>query len=148
MKKTTPATFLTLIVFLLGACGEPGGSVAGSPDDPITSSPDPTASSPSDGGPQRVEPRDGLVDIAPRPFEKGKVLDDGTAVDVFFYSGIEECYGLDRVGVEYRRKSIVVTLFEGRVPEAEVCIEIAVEKVTRVLLEEPVGHRHIVDGAK
>jgi hypothetical protein len=136
------------ILFLLGACGEPSGSVGASPDDPVTSTPSPSAPGGGDKGAQRVEPRSGLVDVSARPFEKAKVLDGGNAVDIFFYSGIEDCYGLDHVEVGYRHKSVVVTLYEGRVPEAEVCIEIAVEKVTRVELDEPLGDRRIVDGAK
>lgn len=66
---------------------------------------------------------------------------------VRFYGGIEACEGLDRVEVDYEPRRIVVTLFVGRVPTAEACIEIAVLKATRVQLDEPVAGREVVDGA-
>lgn len=66
---------------------------------------------------------------------------------VRFYGGVEACEGLARVETEYESERIIVTLFVGRVPSAEVCIEVAVLKATRVQLEEPVAGRQIVDGA-
>jgi hypothetical protein len=49
--------------------------------------------------------------------------------------------------VKYRPREIVVTVFTGRVPSAQVCIEVAVLKVTKVRLDEPIRGRRIVDGA-
>jgi hypothetical protein len=80
------------------------------------------------------------------PWEKVDVLDQST-LDVRFYNGVEECYGLDRVEVEYSQDAVTVTVFVGRVPGAGVCIELAELKVTRVNLEEPLGDRKILDGA-
>jgi hypothetical protein len=66
---------------------------------------------------------------------------------VQFYGGVEECNGLDHVDVKYGADEITVTLFEGRVPTAEVCIDIAMLKAVRISLREPVAGRKVVDGA-
>jgi hypothetical protein len=87
-----------------------------------------------------------LVDVTPQPWDKAKVFDPRT-VEIRFYSGIEECYGVDRVDVDYRKRSVVIAVYTGRVPAAEVCIEIAVLKAVRVDLAEPLDGRRLVDGA-
>lgn len=82
----------------------------------------------------------------PQPWEKAKDL-GGRTVEVRFWNGVEACYGLSRVDVDYRRKAVVITLHTGRVPTAEACIEIAVLKVVRLELAEPLAGRRLVDGA-
>ena len=94
-----------------------------------------------------VKPREGLVDVRPRPFDRARVEDERTIV-LEYYTGVEECYGLDRVDVRYGQESIVLTIHEGRVPTAEVCIELAEQVITRVRLDEPLAGRTIVDGAQ
>jgi hypothetical protein len=84
--------------------------------------------------------------VRPNPFENVVVLDERT-VEVRFYGGVEECYGVDRVDVEYGKTAVTVTVYQGRVPTAEVCIEIAVLTAVRVNLDEPLAGRKIVDGA-
>ncbi len=84
--------------------------------------------------------------MRPHQFQRVRVTGPRTLV-VRFYGGVEACEGLDHVEVEYEEKRIVVTLFVGRVPTAEVCIEVAVLKATRVQLDEPIAGRRIVDGA-
>jgi hypothetical protein len=96
--------------------------------------------------PSLVTPRPGLVDVRPHIWESVKVEDERTLL-IQFYGGVEECYGLDHVDVEYASDSITVTLYEGRVREARTCIELAVLKAVRIELDEPVGGREIVDGA-
>jgi hypothetical protein len=91
-------------------------------------------------------PRPGLVDVRPNPFDAVEVLDEKT-IEVRFYGGVEECYGVDRVDVEYGVTEVTVTVHQGRVPTAEVCIEIAVLTAVRVTLNEPLAGRKIVDGA-
>lgn len=72
------------------------------------------------------------------------------AIDVYFWSGVEPCYVLDHVDLRYRRSAVVVTLHQGHDPRREdtVCIELAVEKVVRVDLNEPLRGRRIRDGAR
>jgi hypothetical protein len=131
----------------LGSCaeqGQPGGGVP-SPDSPVTSSPNP-------GGPQPgptpllVTPRSGLVDPQPHAWDSVKVEEDRTLL-IQFYGGVEECYGLDHVDVQYGKTDVTVTLYEGRVPSAQMCVEMAVLKATRVVLDEPLDGRKVVDGA-
>ncbi|HET6776233.1 MAG TPA: hypothetical protein VFH81_00510 [Actinomycetota bacterium] len=133
---------------LLTSCAglRDGGAAAPGPDTPISSTPDPSAP-PGKPTPLLVEPRPGLVDIRPQPWDKARVIDPRT-VEVRFYSGIEECYGVARVDVDYRKRSVVITVYGGRVPTAEVCIEIAVLKAVRVDLTEPLAGRRVVDGAE
>ncbi len=77
------------------------------------------------------------------------MLDDGAAVKLFWWSGVEPCNVLDRVEVEYTDEAVTMTLFEGHTETEEdvACIEIAMKKATIVELDEPLGDREIVDGA-
>lgn len=123
---------------------------------PPSSQPDPespvsgTVPSMSPPGPEEtpllVSPRPGLVDVRPIPWDKVEVLDERT-IEVRFWSGVEECYGVDRVDVEYSANEVAVTVYQGRVPTAEACIEIAVLTAVRVSLDEPLAGRQIVEGA-
>lgn len=106
----------------------------------------PGSDTPGRGGAQRVEPRDGLVDVRATVWDRFKLRGAGRAVDLFFWSGIEECYGVDRVEVTFSKRVVTATIYEGREPSAETCIELAVRKVVRVDLDEPVGDRTVVDG--
>lgn len=95
-----------------------------------------------------VRPRPGMTDVKPIPWEGLEVSDDGTTLTLLFVSGVEPCYVLDHVAVDEGRKTVVVTLFEGRDPAHPdaACIEIAVNKAVEVSLEEPLGTRKVVDG--
>ena len=134
-----------------GDCGE---QVTGTgPDATVSYTPcpgdeDPIVTDPYDGA-QRVEPTPGMSDVYPRIFDKVVVRDGGTRVTVYFWSGVEPCYVLDHVDVEYGAGAITITLFEGH--DASVgdvaCIEIALLKKVVIQLDEPVGDRQIVDGA-
>jgi hypothetical protein len=84
--------------------------------------------------------------MRPIPWEKVEVVDERT-IEVRFWGGVEECYGVDRVDVDYRANEVAVTVYQGRVPTADVCIEIAVLTAVRVRLDEPLAGRTIVEGA-
>lgn len=134
---------LVVAAVVLAACG--GGPGAPPPDSPVTG---PTGvPSPVGPSPQVVEPRDGLVDVRPIPWDRARRTGPRTLV-VEFTSGVEDCFGLDRVEVRPAPRVVVVTLYEGRVPTAEVCIEVAVRKAVEVRLDEPLGDRDIQDGAR
>lgn len=137
-------------VLLLVACagrGENRRPPSGQPDsDSDVSTTVPPSSPLPEPTPLLVTPRPGLVDVRPNPFEKVVVLDERT-LEVRFWGGVEECYGVDRVDVEYGETEVTVTVYQGRVPTAEVCIEIAVQTAVRVKLDEPLAGRKIVDGA-
>lgn len=138
------------IALLLGACAGRDGNrpASGQPDpDSNVSTTVPSPSSPApEPTPLVVTPRPGLVDVRPNPFDKVVVLDERT-VEVWFFGGVEECYGVDRVDAKYEGAEITVTVYQGRVRTAEVCIEIAVLTAVRVNLDEPLAGRKIVDGA-
>lgn len=144
---------LVLVALLgLAACGEPslapGGDAEG-PDTPVTGSPDDGDRVDPEAEPELVEPRPGMANVQPRPWEEAVVADDGRTVEIRFWSGVEPCSVLDRVEVDAAPEQVVITLFEGSDPAEPdaVCIEIAKRKAVRVTLDEPVGDREIVDGA-
>ena len=122
----------------------------GGPDDSLSSSDDDMVAHEPNPGPSPVHPKPGQVNVRPLGWDNVKVSDSGRSVDVIFWSGVEPCYVLDRVEVEHRADKVVITLFQGSSPSDEdvACIDIAVQKVTTVKLEEPLGDRKIVDGAR
>ena len=138
---------------LLAACGsEPSitpGSGAKDPDTPVTSGPG-TTEPPAKAGPTRVRPKPGMEDVRPVGWEKVKKAKSGRSLDVIYWSGVEPCYVLDRVDVEYGTKTVIVTLYEGHNPADKdtACIDIALQKVVKVKLDEPLDGRRIVDGAR
>jgi hypothetical protein len=124
--------------------GDTGPEVAvssGCNDTPIGTPPDP--------GPQVVEPTPGMADVNPRIFDTATVGADGRTVTIDFVSGVEPCYVLDRIDVDYVSDSVTITLFEGHDPTAGdvACIEIGVFKRVVITLDEPIDGRDIVDGA-
>jgi hypothetical protein len=135
---------LVIVTLILGACAE-SSTGSNPPDTPVTSSPSQGASIPTPT-PQRVRPRTGLMDAHPVSWDKVEVVDQST-LDLQFYGGVEECYGVDHVDVKFSNDAVTVTIFEGRVPGAGVCIEMAVLKAVRVNLDEPLNGRKILDGA-
>ena len=137
---------LFVVAVLLTGCAERAGPRGQPP-------PDSPISGPTDGstpvpGPAALEvtPRSGLVDVRWHNWDSAKPIGP-QQVRVQFYGGVEECEGLARVKVEETEHAVTITLFVGRVPTAEVCIEIAVLKSVTVELEGPLGDRRILDGA-
>ena len=138
------APLLTALV-LLGACGSSASDApAAAPDDAVTGAPA-THNGGSGSGPELREPEDGLLDVRPRPFDSHRAK--GRKVTLFYYSGVEECYGLDRIEVDESPSRVTITIYEGRRPEAEICPELAVEVRSVVTLDRPLGKRKVVDGA-
>ena len=154
-------TLLVLVcgALLFGACGardadpkdnDAGGAPSANPDDPVTSAPQ----SPGDGTipspePSIVTPQPGQEDVRPIAWQEAEPGMDERTVTVSYYSGVEPCYVLDHIDVEYSAKKITITLFEGHAPgdDETPCIEIAVFKAAVVQLDEPIDGRKIVDGA-
>jgi hypothetical protein len=132
---------------LLLSCAAPGEDTRSSSPakSPVSSTPSP-GSSIAPRSPVLVTPRAGLVDARPQVLERIEPIGERSLL-LRYTGGVESCFGLDHVDVAYGRKRIIVTLFEGRVPTAEVCIEVAVLKATRVRLTQPIGGRNVVDGA-
>jgi hypothetical protein len=131
------AAALGAALLLLGGCT--------GADDPVVGTPGPTPAP----GPSflEVEPREGLVDARPHVWDRAEPISPKRVL-VEFYGGVEECEGLDHVEVEETDETVSITLFTGRVPQAEVCIEIALLKATTVRLGSPLRGRELVDGAQ
>lgn len=140
-----------LCLVLLTACGGVGDedtAVPGTPapDSPVGSTPlDPGSPIPSPT-PRIVEPQPNVRDVRPVPWDDAEPLGPRTLL-VSFYSGVHQCYGLDRVEVDYGAEEITVTLFIGRHRDAQICVEIAEYQAVEVVLEEPIAGRDLVDGA-
>lgn len=131
-----------------GAASRPraGGSATPSPDSPVTSAPGDGGR--AGGGATVISPSEGLRGVRPQPWDKAEVLPGDESLKVFFTGGVPECYGVDRHEVVYEEDRIVVTLFSGRKPGAQVCIELAQRLAVEVHLSEPVEGRAIVDGSR
>lgn len=137
-----------VLALLATSCAGPARPGAGGsdPESPVTSTPvSPGPADPPE--PRLVEPSQGLVEPHPAALEGHEVLDERTLL-LRFYSGVEACYGLVRVDVTYGEGAVTVLVFVGRVPSADLCIELAELVSTRVTLEEPLGGRKVVDGTK
>lgn len=129
---------------LIAACGGAANGAAGSPEEPVSA----PAQHDSDGGGSRAElrePEEGLVDVRPRMFNRHRA--EGRKVTLLYWSGVDECYGLDRIEIRERPRKVVLTIFEGRHPEAEVCTEQAVKVRSIATLQRPLGDRRVVDGS-
>lgn len=126
-----------------GGTGSPGQST-GAPADP---SGEPSGQPP--GAPAPVKPRGGMAEAHPVKYLSAKPAPDGRTVTVTWWSGVEPCQVLDRVGVDYASKDVEITLYEGRDPAKKnpVCVKIAKKKSTVVQLKEPLGDRKVTDGA-
>jgi hypothetical protein len=159
MRRAAIVGLMLLLGLVGAACGEPSDEGSGDtaappsespgPDDPVSDSPQPGGGGGSDSmKAMKVMAHKGLVDVAPRRYEKTKVVDSGGSLEIYFWDGIEECTGVDHAHLAYGSDKITVNLFTGRNPEAEVCTEQAVYKVFTVELEEPLDDRKLVDGAR
>lgn len=142
---TNKLAAVAVAALLLAGCGSPSEVTSGSSPDDAVSAPAQTDPSVDPSRPRLREPQEGLVDVYPRAFDRHRAK--GRELTLFYYSGVEECYGLDHIEVREDRRTVAVTIFEGRLPSAEVCTEVAVEARSIVTLEEPLGDRKVVDGA-
>ncbi len=140
---------LIAALLALGACA-PADEVAeepAGPDDVVSTtvpSPDEPVPEPE---PEVVEPRTGLVDVRARPWDEAVAVGP-RELEIRFWGGVEDCWGVDRVEVDEGPDEVTVTLFEGAVPTAEACIEIALFQAVRVTLDAPLAGREVVDGAQ
>jgi hypothetical protein len=134
-----------ILLLALVSCARPTPVTPGGPgpDSPVTSTPGSPVPAPTA---LPVSPRPGLVDIRPHVWDRAEQVGPAR-LRLEFYGGVEECEGLDRVEVEESEEAVTVTVFVGRVPTAEVCIEIAVLKSVTVLVDGPISGREIIDGA-
>lgn len=142
MTRVITAIVIAVVVAGYGMSALTGATP--SPDDPVVA---PATDDGSDGRRYELrEPEEGLVDVYARPFDRHRK--DGRRVVLFYVSGVDECYGLDRIKVQERRRKVILTIFEGHHPEAEECPDLGVYVKSIAHLERPVGKRKVVDGAR
>jgi hypothetical protein len=131
---------------------QPGGGgsqpVEPDPDEPIGGTPGPVDPAPGDGA-THVTPVPGIQDPIPHAVDRISVGADGRTVTVYWYGGVEDCYGLAEVRVERDADgTLVITVLEGPRPSDDgverMCIEIALLKATTITLDEPL----FVDGSQ
>jgi hypothetical protein len=115
-------------------------SVPSDPEEPVTGAPGPVEPAPADGA-KRVKPEPGIVNAIPVTFDHVTVGADGRTLSIYYYGGVEDCYGLHSVDVSRNDDgSLGISILEGgRANLGDVaCIEIAMLKVVDVTIDEPV----------
>jgi len=99
----------------------------------------------SDRSGEEVSPSPGFAySLYPQPWGRAIVVNERT-LDVYYMSGLKECFALRDVRVDLERDTIRITLIEGTITTA--CRLPGRYYQTRVELTEPIGSRRVVDGA-
>jgi hypothetical protein len=108
----------------VGGGSEPGGgggqSQPGDPgvggDQPITDDPiDVAPIGPGAGDALPVQPEPGIVDARPHAWDHIDVAADGRTITIYYWGGVETCYGLARVDASVGVDGLLhVTVFEGQ----------------------------------
>lgn len=98
-------------------------------------------------GPVQLHPRGDLRDVRPVPWERYESTEDD-ALDVFFLSGVPDCWGLSRVDVAENSDVVEVTVLIGipTAPSQDDCIDVGISAYTAVRLAQPLGSRSVIDG--
>jgi hypothetical protein len=142
---------LLLVSVLVGlgtGCGDDDES-ADDPDTPVTAGPgDGGGQPPGDGGPVLVGPTPGLDGVVAVAIDSAELVAEDK-LEVAFYNGILECYGVDRVEVLETDTEVTVSVFTGSLPlDGDVaCIDIAQLQAVAVTLDAPLGDRRLIDGS-
>lgn len=132
-------------LLLLPAGGAFAQDGSGSPGDPGTGVP--LSPQPSQGpvmfddSATPVAPMPGaIVDPQPIGWDHVTIWPDGRTLTVYFWNGVEACYGLERIELADVGGTIAITLFTGfREDAANIrCVEMAQLYSTIVTLESPV----------
>lgn len=153
VRLATPFLFAVLVTApVAGACGGPApvSSASPSPESPTDVAVDTPAPGTPTAGPSPAVPKGGTLKPRKIAWTSAEPEADGRTIRILWTSGVEPCHTLDRVDVAETAKTVTITLYEGplRASPDVACIEIAIEKVTEVRLDKPLGGRKIVDGAR
>ncbi|WP_245646744.1 hypothetical protein [Microtetraspora niveoalba] len=147
--RTIPRTAALAATLLITIAGTAAASLASSGAPAASAVPASPADVPAPAAaPTPVKPRGGTIDPRAVRWTSAKPIRNGRYLRVTWWSGVEPCSVLDRVGVKETGRKVIVTLYEGRGKDAQMCIMIAVKKSTIVKLRAPLGDRVVVDGAK
>lgn len=132
--------------------GQAGGSgpivvQPSGPDTPIGGGVGPVDPNPldPDAGWQPIGVTPGLDDPHAQPWDHIKVAPDGKTVTIYFWGGVNTCYGLAEVRVTRQAGVATITVITGsKLPAGTACIEIAAAYRTTITLDEPL----VLDGAQ
>jgi len=146
------STILLALALVLPACASAEPIPTPAPDSPVSTQVPPDGldgliSSPAAPSPSPVEPQPDLIDVHPLRWQGASVGHDDRTLTLTFWTGVPACYGLDRVDVAYGAKYVTATLYEGTVPGAGACVEMAVFASTTVSLDQDIAGRKILDGS-
>jgi hypothetical protein len=110
------------------ASSQPAGPGAG----------DPRITSDLDAKPVVLNPR--VTGAQPIPFDHVTVGPDGKTLTIYFWHGVEGCYGVKDVTVSPTDGGYAITVWAGMIPEAisRTCIDLAQLYSYDVVLDEPV----------
>ena len=111
---------------------------AASPDKPISSPPG--SSAPSGDGATRINPDPNVTSLHRQSWDHIKVSANGKKLVVYFWMGVQDCYGLGRVDVSRNHGQLSIKLWTGIQPGAEhmICPEIAQLYKTVIHLDRPI----------
>ena len=86
-----------------------------------------------------IEPDPAVLDPRPTAWDHVVVSADGRSLEVYFWMGVEDCYGLHSVEVAPSDSGIGITLLTGTAADAEgrLCVALAQLYSTTVTLEAP-----------
>jgi hypothetical protein len=101
---------------------------------------DGTQPAPTASGAVRVSPDPTVIDLHRTAWDHVRVSADGRRLVVFFWMGVQDCYGLGKVDTVRRNGHLVIKLFTGIRPQAAytTCIEIAQLYKTVIYLKNPI----------
>ena len=119
--------------------GAPTPAPSLDPNAPVGTDLPPGGGLPDPGtGDQFVDPQPGQLDVHPVAIDLLTAAVEGrhVVVTASWTSGVEPCYVLDTIVVDKADRAITITLREGHGPGDVVCIEIAMQKSTRIDLGE------------
>jgi hypothetical protein len=110
----------------------PGGA---GPDTPVSSGTlAPTA--PGSGGATVAVPQDGLSDVRAVAWDRVDVASNGQQLTVYYWSGVDTCYGLSAVNVTYPHGTLDIQVQVGTLPGVGGCIDMAQYYQTVVQLDQ------------
>lgn len=86
-----------------------------------------------------IEPDPAVLDPRPTAWDHVVVSADGKSLEVYFWMGVEDCYGLHSIEVAPSDSGIGITLRTGTAAGAEgrLCVALAQLYSTKVTLEAP-----------
>jgi hypothetical protein len=124
-----------------GAPGGGGGNVV-DPDQPVGGVPAPGDPQIPPDGALQVQPEPGIVNAIPHAWDRITIAPDGRTITVYFWGGVQDCYGLASVQVERDANGLLqVTVMEGQrgnLAPNTACDEIALLKAVTVALDDAI----------